>query len=49
MLITRGAGGEVRAFVNSCSHRGAIVVPDGLGTAAAFRVPVPQLDLRHEG
>src|SRR5262245_7666705 len=31
VLITRGATGEVRAFVNQCSHRGAIVVPDGCG------------------
>ena len=23
VLLTRGAKGEIRAFVNSCSHRGA--------------------------
>ena len=39
VLITRGAGGEVRAFVNQCSHRGAIVVPDGIGTARRFACP----------
>ena len=39
VLITRGAGGEVRAFVNECSHRGAIVVPDGIGTARRFACP----------
>ena len=39
MLLTRGADGEVRAFVNQCSHRGAIVVPDGIGTARRFACP----------
>ena len=39
VLITRGAAGEVRAFVNQCSHRGAIVVPDGIGTARRFACP----------
>src|SRR4249919_1797880 len=39
VLITRGAGGEVRAFVNACSHRGAIIVPDGIGTARRFACP----------
>ena len=29
VLLTRGTDGEVRAFVNSCSHRGAQVVADG--------------------
>ncbi len=39
VLLVRGEGGEVRAFVNSCSHRGAIVVPDGLGSARRFACP----------
>ncbi len=39
MLLTRGADGEVRAFLNPCSHRGAIVVPDGHGTARRFACP----------
>lgn len=39
ILLTRGADGEVKAFVNMCSHRGAIVVPDGLGTARRFTCP----------
>jgi len=39
VLMTRGANGEVRAFVNQCSHRGAIVVADGIGTARRFACP----------
>src|SRR3982750_4450008 len=29
VLVTRGADGVARAFVNSCRHRGAIVAADG--------------------
>ncbi len=39
VLLTRGPDGAVRAFVNMCSHRGAIVVPEGLGTARRFSCP----------
>ncbi|MEO5900034.1 MAG: aromatic ring-hydroxylating dioxygenase subunit alpha [Ilumatobacteraceae bacterium] len=39
VLLTRGAEGEVRAFVNSCSHRGAVVVADGAGSARRFACP----------
>lgn len=39
VLLTRGAEGEVRAFVNQCSHRSAVVVPDGIGTARRFACP----------
>lgn len=39
VLITRGADGEVRAFVNMCSHRGAVVVEEGLGTGRRFSCP----------
>ena len=39
VLLTRDADGEVHAFVNSCSHRGAVVVPDGCGTARRFACP----------
>ena len=39
VLLTRGSDGEVRAFVNQCSHRGAIVVPEGSGTARRFACP----------
>jgi carnitine monooxygenase subunit len=39
VLLTRGAAGEVRAFVNQCSHRGAVVVEDGHGSARRFACP----------
>ena len=39
VLLTRGPDGEVRAFVNQCSHRSAIVVPEGTGTARRFACP----------
>mgnify|MGYP001819865925 CR=1 FL=1 len=32
-LVTRGGDGELRAFYNMCSHRGAIVTPEGTGSA----------------
>ena len=37
VLIVRGEGAVLSAFVNMCSHRGAIVVPDGLGKGVGFR------------
>lgn len=39
VLISRGADGVVRAFVNMCSHRGSIVVTEGLGNARRFSCP----------
>lgn len=39
ILISRGADGEVRAFVNMCSHRGAIIVPEGRGSTKRFTCP----------
>ena len=39
VLITRDASGEVHAFVNQCSHRGAVVVADGIGTSRRFACP----------
>ena len=39
VLMSRGADGVVRAFVNSCSHRGAIVVKEGTGHARRFSCP----------
>jgi len=39
VLLTRGSDGAVRAFVNMCSHRGAIIVKEGLGTARRFACP----------
>jgi nitrite reductase/ring-hydroxylating ferredoxin subunit len=39
VLITRGSDGAVRAFVNMCSHRGAMLVDEGSGTARRFTCP----------
>ncbi len=39
ILLTRDAAGEVRSFVNMCSHRGAAVVESGMGTARRFTCP----------
>jgi carnitine monooxygenase subunit len=39
VLLIRGADLVVRAFVNACSHRGAVVVPDGHGTGRRFACP----------
>jgi nitrite reductase/ring-hydroxylating ferredoxin subunit len=39
VLLTRDGTGDVRAFVNMCSHRGAIIVPEGTGTARRFTCP----------
>jgi phenylpropionate dioxygenase-like ring-hydroxylating dioxygenase large terminal subunit len=39
VLLVRGTDGEVRAFVNQCSHRGAILVTTEVGTARRFSCP----------
>ncbi|MEM8902814.1 MAG: aromatic ring-hydroxylating dioxygenase subunit alpha [Actinomycetota bacterium] len=39
ILVSRGHDGELRAFVNMCSHRGAIVVAEGSGSARRFACP----------
>ena len=39
VLIIRGQDGVVRSFVNTCSHRMAIVVEDGNGRARRFACP----------
>ncbi|MCH2172778.1 aromatic ring-hydroxylating dioxygenase subunit alpha [Myxococcota bacterium] len=39
VLLTRGTDGEVRAFLNVCSHRGAVVVAEGTGSARRFTCP----------
>ncbi len=39
VLVSRGHDGELRAFVNMCSHRAAVVVPEGNGTARRFTCP----------
>jgi carnitine monooxygenase subunit len=39
VLLVRGGDGELRAFVNMCSHRGAIVVEEGSGVSRRFTCP----------
>jgi len=39
VLLVRGHDGEVRAFVNSCSHRGTAVALDGTGNRRKFVCP----------
>jgi len=39
VLLTRGKDGQVRAFINSCSHRGTGVVLDGTGNCNRFVCP----------
>jgi phenylpropionate dioxygenase-like ring-hydroxylating dioxygenase large terminal subunit len=39
VLLTRVEDGTVRAFVNMCSHRGTILVEEGVGTARRFTCP----------
>ena len=39
VVIVRGKDGEVRAFLNSCTHRGAPVVDSGTGNVPRFSCP----------
>jgi phenylpropionate dioxygenase-like ring-hydroxylating dioxygenase large terminal subunit len=39
VLLVRGRDGMLRGFLNVCSHRGAVVVPDGAGQARRFTCP----------
>jgi phenylpropionate dioxygenase-like ring-hydroxylating dioxygenase large terminal subunit len=39
ILICRGSDGRVRAFVNMCRHRGAVVMAEGSGNAKRFSCP----------
>jgi nitrite reductase/ring-hydroxylating ferredoxin subunit len=39
ILLIRGGDGEVRAFVNMCTHRGARLVDEGSGKALRFACP----------
>lgn len=39
VLLTRGADGEVRSFLDVCRHRGAVVTPMGCGHARRHACP----------
>ena len=45
LFMVRHADGSVRAYVNSCSHRGAQIVTDPAGNAKRFSCPVPCMEL----
>ena len=49
VLISRGADGIARAFVNMCSHRGAQLVDPGVGTARRFAGPYHNWTYNQEG
>ncbi len=49
VLLTRGSDGSVRAFLNVCSHRGAVVVPEGSGSARRFTCPYHAWSYDNEG
>ncbi len=49
ILLTRVANGEIRAFVNVCSHRGAVVVAEGTGNATRFTCPYHAWSYDNEG
>jgi nitrite reductase/ring-hydroxylating ferredoxin subunit len=49
VLITRTENGEIRAFVNSCAHRGAQIMPPGLGNTKRFTCPYHAWSYNHEG
>jgi len=49
VLISRGADGVARAFVNMCSHRGAQLVDPGVGTARRFACPYHNWTYNQEG
>lgn len=49
ILLVRDADGLIRAFVNSCRHRGARVCPDQRGTAAKLVCPYHQWTYNPDG
>jgi nitrite reductase/ring-hydroxylating ferredoxin subunit len=49
VLICRGADGQVRAFVNMCRHRGAVLMGEGAGNAKRFTCPYHAWSYNQEG
>ena len=49
ILLTRAADGVIRAFINSCRHRGARVCPDAAGTTAKLVCPYHQWTYHLDG
>jgi len=49
VLITRDMQGDIRAFVNSCAHRGAQIMGEGCGHTKRFTCPYHAWSFNHEG
>lgn len=49
LFITRDPEGEIRAYLNSCAHRGAQVVGEGHGNATRFTCPYHAWSYNHRG
>lgn len=49
IVLVRGSDGVVRAFINSCRHRGARVCPESHGTAPKLVCPYHQWTYRLDG
>ncbi len=49
VLMVRTGNGEVRAYVNSCSHRGAVVVTEASGNRKRFTCPYHAWTYDHSG
>lgn len=49
VLMVRNASGDVRAYVNSCSHRGAVIVTEASGNRKRFTCPYHAWTYDHSG
>jgi nitrite reductase/ring-hydroxylating ferredoxin subunit len=49
VLMVRTDSGEVRAFINSCAHRGALVMTEGRGNKKRFTCPYHAWTYDHNG
>ena len=49
VLTTRDQQGKIRAYVNSCAHRGAQIMDDGRGHAERFTCPYHAWSYNHAG
>jgi len=49
VLITRTCEGTARAFVNMCSHRGSVIVPEGKGKTNRFVCPYHAWTFNQQG
>ncbi len=49
VLISRDNDGEIRAFINSCSHRGTAIALDGTGNVSRFSCPYHGWTFSHKG